>query len=77
MSKIKTIDGERTSVEELNIGSQKVAAAGISGYLQRWFKNVNLIMAGMYTGLNCYGTPKSHHEYEEEVKKGRPDNRPI
>ena len=78
--KAKTLDGERTRVEELNLGAEDSAVpeSGLRGSIRRWYKNLNLVMAGMYTGLNCYGTPKAHHEYEEEGENsGKPDNRPI
>ena len=79
--KIKTLDGERTRVEELNLGVQGDAEAetGLKGKLGRWYRNLNLVLAGMYTGLNCYGTPKAHHEYEAEgaEKPRKPENKPI
>jgi hypothetical protein len=76
-NKVKTLDGERTRVDELNLGDTDSPAseAGSGGRLARWLRNLNLVMAGMYTGLNCYGTPKAHHEYEEGDDK--PDRRPI
>ena len=79
MSKTRTIDGERTRVDELNMGTEPAIKSGFVGRLQQWAKNLNLVMAGMYTGLNCYGTPKSHHEYDAKDKNSgqKPDRRPI
>lgn len=77
-AKAKTLDGERTRLEEMNLGNVEVDAADRSflARLKRAYRNASLLMAGMYTGLNCYGTPKTHHEYEEDGKE-KPDNRPI
>lgn len=81
--KVKTLDGERTRVDELNLGlaDRPADQAGLRGRLARWYRNLNLVMAGMYTGLNCYGTPKAHHDYEEDERgernPGKPDNRPL
>ncbi len=74
--KTRTLDGERTRVDELNLGADEAASTGFRGRIQRWYRNLNLVMAGMYTGLNCYGTPKTHHDYEED-DPDKPDNRPI
>ncbi len=77
MAKTKTLDGERTTIAELNTGSDSAAvqATGSISRWKLWLKNLNLVMAGMYTGLNCYGTPKTHHEYED--REDKPDNRPL
>jgi hypothetical protein len=77
-TKVKTLDGERTRLQEMNLGNVEVDAAdrSILARLKLAYKNANLLMAGMYTGLNCYGTPKSHHEYGEADQE-KPDNRPI
>ena len=79
--KVKTLDGQRTRLEEMNLGPEDVDAADRSflARLKRAYRNASLVMAGMYTGLNCYGTPKSHHDYGEEGGEGndKPDNRPI
>ncbi len=77
--KARTLDGERTRVDELNLGDDYAPDdKGLRARLKLWYKNLNLVMAGMYTGLNCYGTPKTHHDYEEEGEdSGKPDNRLI
>ena len=83
MTKAKTLDGERTRVDQLNTGASPTAQTGFRGWIQRCLKNLNLIMAGMYTGLNCYGTPKTHHDYEAGEGAGegngatKPDQRII
>ncbi|MEQ8313989.1 MAG: hypothetical protein RL839_03265 [Gammaproteobacteria bacterium] len=80
-NKVKTLDGERTRVDELNLGDAQNddAKTASGGRLARWLRNLNLVMAGMYTGLNCYGTPKAHHEYgdDEGEEQEKPDKRPI
>ena len=81
MAKIKTLDGERTRIAELNTGPEasEVDTAGTGSRVRRWLKNLNMVMAGMYTGLNCYGTPKTHHEYDErqDGTESKPDRRLI
>ncbi len=76
-TKVKTLDGQRTRLDEMNLGDVDVDATdrSVLARLKRAYRNASLLMAGMYTGLNCYGTPKTHHEYEEGEEK--PDNRPI
>ena len=76
--KWKTIDGERTRVDEMNVGAEPDAdsGTGLSGRLKRFARNASLVMAGMYTGLNCYGTPNTEHEQDDESEQ-KPDRRPI
>ncbi|MDD9891356.1 MAG: hypothetical protein OXU66_12035 [Gammaproteobacteria bacterium] len=76
--KHKTIDGERTAVSELNLETPFESASRSKGFMAKLvtvYKNLSLVMAGMYTGLNCYGTPHSHRATDEDGDK--PDNRPI
>jgi len=84
--KAKTLDGERARVEDLNIGGgagkeqPEAAPSGVAARLKRAYRNFNLLLAGMYTGLNCYGTPHTHHSYDDEDEsssKKKPDRRPI
>ena len=77
-SKQKTIDGERIPVAELNLEAPFPADKSKSGFLNKIaaaYKNLSLVMAGMYTGLNCYGTPHSHRDSDRDENK--PDKRPI
>lgn len=78
ISKQKTIDGERIVVADLNVEAPFAPASekkGLIAKLALAYKNLSLLMAGMYTGLNCYGTPHSHRETEGDENKA--DNRPI
>ena len=91
--KVKTPDGCRTQISDLNIGAANSEdtdqASGAWAGLKRCYKNLSLVMAGMYTGLNCYGTPNTEHSYENDSdadkhgeEKGKesnkkPDRRPI
>ncbi|MDA0928937.1 MAG: hypothetical protein O2861_12725 [Proteobacteria bacterium] len=77
-TKVKTLDGERTRLQEMNLGNVEVDPAdrSLMARLKRAYRNASLLMAGMYTGLNCYGTPRTHHEYGEDGEE-KPDNRPI
>ena len=85
MEKWTTVDGERTRVNELNTGPEVDIAdlKGLRGRLRQFARNASLVMAGMYTGLNCYGTPNAQHGQQgrscREVNElaGKPDRRPI
>lgn len=85
MDKWTTVDGERTRVTELNTGSEVDSAdlKGMSGRLRQFARNASLVMAGMYTGLNCYGTPNAEHEQKGGTEKqggapkAKPDRRLI
>ena len=86
-TKSKTLDGTRTRVQDLNTGvpfASEVELDGAGGRetlrarLARLYKNLSLVMAGMYTGLNCYGTPHSHRvERAAHENYNKPDNRPL
>ena len=78
---VVTPDGERTRIDQLNTGTESVPETEerqVSG-LRRWWRNLNMVLAGMYTGLGCYGTPNKHHSYSQDSKTGadKPDNRPL
>ena len=85
MEKLKTVDGERTRVNALNTGPDVDSAElrGLRGRLRQFARNASLVMAGMYIGLNCYGTPNAEHDQEGAAdtignKPSRtPDRRPI
>ena len=85
MEKWKTVDDERTLVSALNTGSEVDSAYSprLRGRLRQFGRNASLVMAGMYTGLNCYGTPNAQHGQQgrscREVNElaGKPDRRPI
>jgi hypothetical protein len=86
-AKSKTLDGARTRVQDLNTGvpfARKVELDGVGmpetlrARLSRLYKNLSLVMAGMYTGLNCYGTPHCHRvERAADESNNKPDNRPL
>ena len=74
----KTLNGERTRVEEINVEFPFKRTNQNSWLISKLivsYKNLSLVMAGMYIGLNCYGTPHSHHK-KTEGECG-PDNRLI
>jgi hypothetical protein len=85
MEKLKTVDGERTPVNALNSGPEVDSAdlRGLRGRLRSLARNASLVMAGMYTGLNCYGTPNAEHGQQGSDCRdgnepaGKPDRRPI
>ena len=66
--KVKTLDGTRTTVADLNIAAPHALQQrqqGIWGKLTAAYKTLSQIMAGMYTGVGCSGTPNHFHSYEE------------
>lgn len=76
----KTMDGRPTSLNSLNTGEDvdqqdavksSFGSLSVSGKLARVYKNLNLIMAGMYTGVGCAGTPLSEHSYEDDSAGGK------
>ena len=78
---VMTPDGERTRIDQLNTGAKVEPEAEeqqVSG-LRRWWRNLNMVLAGMYTGLGCYGTPNKHHSYSQDSKTDadKPDSRPL
>ena len=67
-SKVKTLDGSRTAVADLNIEAPRALQQNqqrIWGKLAVAYKNLSQVMAGMYTGVGCSGTPNPFHSYEE------------
>ena len=77
-SDLITLDGERTRLEDMNLDAPHVVFAYESGVLTcfaRVYINIVLVMAGMYIGLNCYGTPHAHRK--GDASKNKPDNRLI
>ncbi len=67
-SRVKTLDGSRTAVADLNIEAPRVLQQnpqGIWGKLAVAYKNLSQVMAGMYTGVGCSGTPNPFHSYED------------
>ena len=80
IEKVKTLDGARTRVDEINTDAPAIVTAGRHGVGARIaaiYKNLSLVLAGMYTGLGCGGTPNTHHSYDEDSTDKKPDNRPI
>ena len=78
--KVKTIDAARTTVAELNTDVPAImdlGQQGLRGRLASAYRNLSLVLAGMYTGLSCGGTPNTHHSYEEDPSGKKPDKRPL
>lgn len=69
--KIKTPNGRPTSVADLNVNSpiQSAQSQGRLARLSAGLKRLNLILAGMYTGVNCYGVPHEEHSYGEKPEE--------
>ena len=67
----KTVNGSPTSRSSLNLEppiSLKKVSAGPLVYLAQFYRRLNEVMSGMYTGVGCAGTAQSHHRYEESEK---------
>ena len=81
-SKQKTMDEERISINELSLEAPFISDSsrlGILGKIAAAYKNLSLVMAGMYTGLNCYGAPYFDREIDGDGDgdENKTDNRPI
>jgi hypothetical protein len=79
---IPTLDGKRTRVDQLNLGavqSSENSEQMPSGGLKLLFFRLNQVLAGMYTGLTCYGTPHSHRREagSGSQESEKPDVRPL
>lgn len=77
-SKTKTLNGRPTSVTELNLGSpiDVPQTRGLWARVSAALNRLNLVLAGMYTGVTCYGVPHEDHSYSEEAdeEKGSSKN---
>ena len=77
-SDLITLDGERTRLEDMDLDVLVGVFTDQSGLLASFakvYKNLALVMAGMYIGLNCYGTPHAHRK--DDAPKNKRDNRLI
>ena len=77
-----SLDGERVRVTELNTDLPFASLSNTRDTrIRRWWRNFNLVLAGMYTGLTCYGTPHSQRPrdsgQDSDSQADKPDNRPI
>ena len=67
--KAKTVDGVPTPISSLNLSSPKILKNSEAGVLSRvagFYRRLNEVMSGMYTGVGCTGTPHAHHSYNSE-----------
>lgn len=76
-TKAKTINGRPTSVSELSIpeinlekNSEGEEPKGFLSRLVSACNKANLVLAGMYTGVTCYGVPHEEHSYNDEAQGG-------
>ncbi len=66
---VKTLNGRPTRVSQLSlpvVEEEQVKRSGLLFKLKRGYKNLNLVLAGMYTGVTCYGVPHDEHTYKEQ-----------
>jgi len=68
-SMAKTPDGKPTPLAAINTNVPTVLAKGRLQRVAIFIRKLNLVMAGMYTGVGCSGTPHSHHTYEENTDR--------
>jgi hypothetical protein len=68
IKELSTLDGRRTELCDLNLGSVPVQdeSVGYRGRLASVLHGMSLTLAGMYTGLTCYGTPNPIHKSQPE-----------
>ena len=65
-AKMKTRDQNRTRVDELNAGVPSLLVSRrkwLAPFIQV-YRNLALVMAGMYIGQGCSGTPDNQNEDE-------------
>lgn len=77
--KAKTINGRPTSVAELKLGDKNTGNGSSKGLLLRVgnaCNKINQVLAGMYTGVTCYGVPHEEHSYSEQGGDGSVDKKP-
>jgi hypothetical protein len=69
-SQAKTLNGCPTKVSDLALTPAHAEIdkkPGLLGRVQRAYKNLNLILAGMYTGVTCCGVPPEKHSFKASV----------
>ena len=56
---LSTLDDRRTKLCDLNLGAvpKQDKSGGFRGRLATMLHGMSLTLAGMYTGLTCYGNP--------------------
>ena len=59
IKELSTLDGRRTKLCDLNLGAvpEQDKSGGFRGCLASVLHGMSLTLAGMYTGLTCYGNP--------------------
>ena len=69
MIKIRNVNEARTGVDELNRCAPVLLTSGRGQWLvllAKAYQNLSLLIAGMYTGLNCTGTQHALINHEED-----------
>jgi hypothetical protein len=80
MIKIRKVNKARTGVDELNSCAPVLLTSGRGQWvvlLAKAYQNLSLLIAGMYTGLNCTGTPRALINHEEDSAANTRIHRPI
>ena len=80
MIKIRNVNEARTGVDELNRCAPVLRTSGRGQWvvlLAKAYLNLSLLIAGMYTGLNCTGTPRALINHEEDSATNTRIHRPI
>lgn len=66
-SRQPTMDGRRTELVRL---MPATALDPTTPWWRRWYVNLSLFLAGMYTGVKCSGVPHEHHTYRRDRDRG-------
>jgi len=80
MIKIRNVNEARTRVDELNTSAPVLLTSGRDQWLvllANAYKKLSLLMAGMYTGLNCTGTSHALINHEDDSAVNTRVHRPI
>lgn len=76
--KARTVDGETTPISTLNTGVPQRLNSLHSSAQQKWvvlYRRVSEVLAGMYTGVGCAGTPRSYHSYKSAPERHNPSDK--
>ena len=80
MIKIRNVNEARIGVDELNTSAPVLLTGGRGQWLvvlAKAYQNLSLLMAGMYTGINCSGAPHAFINHEEDSAASTRIHRPI
>jgi hypothetical protein len=76
--KTKTVDGKPIDISALNIEAPQGLNPLHSNIQKKWvvlYRRASEVMAGMYTGIGCLGTPRSQHSHKSVREQHNSSNK--